>query len=124
MAPTSLRKNGRSTLLSKGRRTHLHAHLAHRQMQAAAEPIVARQARHLVARAHALPRRPHQCRRMVTATRRRSSWTRAERRRTPPDEEKHPFERGIDLSTRSVRMSYEDEVVGTLPEVLDVARWV
>ena len=41
-----------------------------------------------------------------------------------PDEEKHPFERGIDLSTRSVRMSYEDEVVGTLPEVLDVARWV
>ena len=35
----------------------------------------------------------------------------------------HPFEIGIDLSTREARSCYDDETVGTLPEVFEVARW-
>ena len=43
-----------------------------------------------------------------------------------PDEaaSEHPFEIGIDLSSYHERASYDDESVGTMPEVFDVARWV
>lgn len=39
-------------------------------------------------------------------------------------EAEHPFEIGLDLSTRDERWSYDDEQCGTLSEVLEVARWM